>query len=207
MVNLSDNNGNLVTTYYYDVFGDFTESGTFTDNPYKFTGRRYDPESDLYFYRARMYSPSLGRFMQTDPVGYVDGPNLYTYVNNNPLGWIEPLGLAYLAERGLQDEAGKVFSNVGPFYHDQFFFEDYLEPTNLGFFNTNDGEIRPDNPEMLKHYRPVLKDLDDSTLRWAIKSVESEFKGKYDLIFRNCQTFSRRVLKEYDSLMEECEWD
>ncbi len=93
VVNLTDNNGNLVTTYYYDVYGDFTESGAFTDNPYKFTGRRYDPESDLYFYRARMYSPTLGRFMQTDPAGYVDGPNLYTYVNNNTLNYSDPWGL------------------------------------------------------------------------------------------------------------------
>ena len=97
VVNLTDNTGNLVTTYYYDVFGDFTESGTFTDNPYKFTGRRYDPESDLYFYRARLYSPSLGRFLQTDPVGYVDGPNLYTYVSNNPANLIDPLGLGILS--------------------------------------------------------------------------------------------------------------
>ncbi len=39
-------------------------------NPFLFTGRQYDPETGLYFYRARMYSPSLGRFLQTDPFGY-----------------------------------------------------------------------------------------------------------------------------------------
>ncbi len=40
-----------------------------------------------------MYSPTLGRFMQTDPAGYVDGPNLYSYVNNNSTSLIDPWGL------------------------------------------------------------------------------------------------------------------
>ncbi|WP_418202202.1 RHS repeat-associated core domain-containing protein [Anaerohalosphaera lusitana] len=42
-------------------------------NPYMYTGRRYDPETGLYYYRARMYSPTLGRFLQPDLIGYADG--------------------------------------------------------------------------------------------------------------------------------------
>ncbi len=62
------------------------------DNPYLFTGRRYDPESGNYYYRARIYSPELGRFLQTDSLGYVDGLNLYAYVGNNPASWVDPYG-------------------------------------------------------------------------------------------------------------------
>ena len=60
-----------------------------------FTGRRYDPESELYFYRARYYSPELGRFISRDPKGYVDGPSLYEYVMSKPLTFSDPHGKQY----------------------------------------------------------------------------------------------------------------
>ena len=62
-------------------------------NPYFFTGRRYDKETGLYYYRARYYSPELGRFLQHDPLGYVDGWNLFEYCFNDPVNWIDPWGL------------------------------------------------------------------------------------------------------------------
>ncbi|MBI9019131.1 MAG: RHS repeat-associated core domain-containing protein [Phycisphaerae bacterium] len=58
-----------------------------------FTGRRYDAETSTYYYRFRNYCPMLGRFMQNDPLGYVDGMNQYAYCGNNPGNWIDPMGL------------------------------------------------------------------------------------------------------------------
>ncbi|MGA7673412.1 MAG: RHS repeat-associated core domain-containing protein, partial [Rhizomicrobium sp.] len=62
--------------------------------PFKYTGRRYDPETGLYFNRARFYSAAIGRFLQTDPIGY--GPDLdwYTYAGNDPTDMTDPWGLA-----------------------------------------------------------------------------------------------------------------
>jgi RHS repeat-associated protein len=74
-----------------------------TASSFAFTGQRIDPElGSLYYYRARHYSPALGRFLQTDPVGYQGGSNLYAYVNNDPLNLIDPLGLTPVYQAAAQ---------------------------------------------------------------------------------------------------------
>jgi RHS repeat-associated protein len=101
VVALSDVNSVLVERYTYDIFGrpairdaNGTEiAASAFANPYRFTGRAYDAETGLYYYRARYYDYATGRFLQADPTGYTDGLNLYTYVGSNPLTWTDPFGL------------------------------------------------------------------------------------------------------------------
>ncbi len=84
----------IVERYRYSAFGETTVTlNGNTGNPYRFTGRRWDDETELYYYRARYYKPDLGRFLQPDPIGYTDGMNMYAYVGNNPLGFVDPYGL------------------------------------------------------------------------------------------------------------------
>lgn len=92
VVALSDSAGDTVQLYDYDVYGNFAASDQTHSNPYLFTGRRYDTESDLYYYRARYYNPTTGRFLQTDPIGYEDGTNWYVYCGNNPFCYTDPSG-------------------------------------------------------------------------------------------------------------------
>jgi RHS repeat-associated protein len=94
---LTNASGGLVQTITYDAYGRPSLGQSSIGNPYLFAGRRYDPETGLYYFRARFYDPARGRFVQRDPIGmWTDKANLgngYTYVGNNPLTWTDPLGL------------------------------------------------------------------------------------------------------------------
>jgi len=62
--------------------------------PYTYTGREFDYDTGLYYYRARYYDPKAGRFMTKDPLSFEGGDtNLYNYVLNNPVNYIDPEGL------------------------------------------------------------------------------------------------------------------
>ena len=58
------------------------------------TGREFDKETGLYYYRARYYDPMEGRFVSKDPIGYKGGINIYAYTNNNPLNFTDATGLS-----------------------------------------------------------------------------------------------------------------
>lgn len=92
VIALTDDTGALKTTYTYDPFGNVTISGESSDNPFQYTGRENDG-TGLYYYRARYYSPELQRFISEDPIGLAGGINLYSYVGNNPVNFVDPLGL------------------------------------------------------------------------------------------------------------------
>jgi RHS repeat-associated protein len=84
--------GSVVNNYKYDSFGNILEKAEGVANPYTYTAREYDAESGLYYYRARYYDAKIGRFLSEDPLR--SDPNAYVYVGNNPLGYVDPMGLA-----------------------------------------------------------------------------------------------------------------
>lgn len=80
-----------VSSYSYDAYGNTIQVGT-NDNSQQYTGRENDA-TGLYYYRARYYSPAMGRFISQDPIGWASGQtNGFSYVNGNPLSEVDPYG-------------------------------------------------------------------------------------------------------------------
>ena len=90
---VSNSNGNIVGLYTYDPFGNVIQEVSYPDaDRLRFTGKRLDA-TGLYYFNARYYDPTLGRFISADPAR--QGLNWYVYCNNNPLMFVDPDGRQY----------------------------------------------------------------------------------------------------------------
>jgi RHS repeat-associated protein len=118
--------GGTLTKSGYQPFG---ENPTSSTGSFRYTGRRIDPEtggsasqpSGLYYYRARMYSPTWGRFLQPDPLGYSAGTNLYIYASDDPLNLIDPSGDVNVEYIRLPGGYSNLGSNIADITADAFF--------------------------------------------------------------------------------------
>jgi RHS repeat-associated protein len=100
---LANSSGSIVESYVYDAYGNVTiknGSGTVIPvsaygNRFLFLGREYDYTTQLYHFRARWYDPETGRWLSNDPIGISGGLNLYAFCSNDPVNFVDPMGLDF----------------------------------------------------------------------------------------------------------------
>jgi RHS repeat-associated protein len=115
--------GEVLEKYSYDAFGRPTVTDANGTNPrtgsnwrnrFMFTGREYYPHLWLYDYRNRWYDPQLGRFLQTDPLGFDAGDlNLFRYCGDDPVDLSDPLGLEFFPYNGPAAEVDQLYGGAG----------------------------------------------------------------------------------------------
>jgi RHS repeat-associated protein len=91
ITSLTGTSSTITQSYMFDSFGKTTSNGAST-NPFKYTGRDFDSETGLYYYRARYYNSMIGRFISEDPISFIAGINFYGYAANAPLRFVDPTG-------------------------------------------------------------------------------------------------------------------
>ena len=108
VTSLSNAAGVVVRSYAYDAWGNSLGGSGTLPNPFQYTAREFDSDTGLYYYRARTYTPAIGRFLQKDPLALafplvrsVDA-NLYLYVSDNPVNLVDPTGYSQHTVRGME---------------------------------------------------------------------------------------------------------
>jgi RHS repeat-associated protein len=114
ITSMTDSTQAVVNRYSYDSFGVVKRAETVC-NDFTYTGREYDYETGLYYYRARYYDPEAGRFVNKDPIGFEGGDvNVFNYVRGNPVNWADPLGLFWGIPMGENygEAAAQYYANI-----------------------------------------------------------------------------------------------
>jgi len=140
---LVDSDGDIVSTFSYDTYGNVSVvTGTLTDTRFLYTCQEYDARLGLYYYNARWYDSSIGKFISEDPIGYKGGIDLYEYVGNNPVDKADPTGnLCQIATR-CGPAAGGLGTHCGLVVRDDM--GTYAVDGSGGFINHFDIEPAPE---------------------------------------------------------------
>lgn len=206
VTSLTTSAGALGNTYVYDSFGKVTGSSGSITNRFEYTGREFDSETGLYYYRARYYDPTAGRFLSEDPTHFEGGKNFYVYAVSDPVNGIDPFGLnttiIIIYDTGLfgityGSHAALLIDNGGdPMLYDPA--GSYSQDNNCGSGDTCDGSdadlnkfknyhqnngsgvallVFPTTPEEEKHIADRINNQGGAAPGYCASSVSDAIKG------------------------------
>jgi RHS repeat-associated protein len=193
-----DETGAVIESYQYDAWGNvtaFDASGaeikiSNIGNRYLFHGREIDWTTGLYYFRARWYDPETGRWLSKDPIGISGGLNLYAFVSNNPVNFVDPTGMnrwivsevihQYLLVETWDDCGNSTGYKRIDFGPSCFWTCLLYSPGNL---TVTDGVAPPSNA-----YEVISGAVADQILLETMTDLESDPPGY--TTFYNCRTFS-----------------
>ncbi len=208
---ITDATGLLITQKNLFPFGDPVPPFTLTAGNHLLAGTERDVLTSHDYMLARYLSGSAARFTSPDPsVRGIDPRNpvswnKYTYVDNNPVGFLDPDGLAKMGVRSMH-LVGKIYCQDP--VHSVIMFDNgetvQFGPKGIAF--VGEGAIGPDKaPGASKKYRWGWEHLDDATLRLAVDTVREKFDTRYHFLTNNCWDFTQAVLGEYlGELLKRC---
>jgi RHS repeat-associated protein len=213
---LTNASGAVIKSYTYDLFGSEQNPDLNDTNPFRYSGEYFDKETGSYYLRARYYNPSYGRFITEDSYeGSITNPlslNLYTYVSNNPLIYIDPLGHDAIVINakdsaiGFGHTSALVEDNRGDWYY--YYWGDeavaFIKAPNkvlenLGKLNEWLDSIDPDGKYSPKYTGSVYieGDFNESVKYFSI------ITGTYDEKYKDGIIFNPN--EDYDVLMCNCD--
>lgn len=116
---LTDSTGTITRNYQFDAFGNQLTQNIDDTNPFRYAGEYFDQESEMIYLRNRYYNTEIGRFITEDPIR--DGLNWYVYCNNNPINFIDPLGLK-IEIKGTSNQQSAMFEQLQLLTDDKLIF-------------------------------------------------------------------------------------
>jgi RHS repeat-associated protein len=161
---ITTSTGAIAERYAYTAYGQPTIldasasvlSSSAINNRYTYTGREWDATLALYHFRARWMSPSAGRFLTRDPIGFEGGDSLYAYVENKPLRWLDPKGtnpltfarvvFSVLSIASSVNTIRKHLDDKNPASWPSPFANDYRIPSTFNFEGTPGGKGTNNTP-------------------------------------------------------------